>query len=126
MSDQQQPRRYTLRRHKGYRLPPNTIVVARPHEFGNPFRVKKAESGEGYVVLHPAGITLSPFDDLASAQTFAVEWFHQSIKASRHEVPSVTTIIEKLRGKNLACWCGPRAVCHGDLLLRIANPGIVL
>jgi hypothetical protein len=30
-----------------------------------------------------------------------------------------------LRGKNLACWCGPRYPCHGDVLLKIANaPGI--
>lgn len=26
-----------------------------------------------------------------------------------------------LRGKNIACWCGPRDVCHGDVLLEIAN-----
>jgi hypothetical protein len=26
-----------------------------------------------------------------------------------------------LRGKNLACWCGPRDPCHGDVLLDIAN-----
>jgi hypothetical protein len=26
-----------------------------------------------------------------------------------------------LRGKNLACWCGPRQPCHGDVLLEIAN-----
>jgi hypothetical protein len=26
-----------------------------------------------------------------------------------------------LRGKNIACWCRPRDVCHGDVLLEIAN-----
>jgi len=30
--------------------------------------------------------------------------------------------IHKLRGKNLACWCKPGAVCHADVLLKIANP----
>ena len=31
--------------------------------------------------------------------------------------------IEKLRGKNLACWCKckPDALCHADVLLEIAN-----
>ena len=26
-----------------------------------------------------------------------------------------------LRGKNLACWCGLRDPCHGDVLLEVAN-----
>ena len=28
--------------------------------------------------------------------------------------------LDELRGRNLVCFCGPRA-CHGDLLLRLAN-----
>lgn len=28
---------------------------------------------------------------------------------------------EELRGKNLACWCGPDAHCHADVLLELAN-----
>jgi hypothetical protein len=30
-------------------------------------------------------------------------------------------VLPALRGKNLACWCGPRDPCHGDVLLEIAN-----
>lgn len=29
--------------------------------------------------------------------------------------------LEPLRGKHLICWCAPRR-CHGDTLLRLANP----
>jgi hypothetical protein len=29
--------------------------------------------------------------------------------------------IGELRGKTLGCWCAPKA-CHGDILLRLANP----
>ena len=28
--------------------------------------------------------------------------------------------LDELRGRNLVCFCAPRA-CHGDLLLRLAN-----
>jgi len=28
--------------------------------------------------------------------------------------------LEKLRGKNLGCWCAPCG-CHGDILLRLIN-----
>jgi Domain of unknown function (DUF4326) len=27
----------------------------------------------------------------------------------------------KLRGKNIACYCGPLRPCHGDVLLELAN-----
>ncbi len=40
-----------------------------------------------------------------------------------HLVPRadlVRHVRNTLRGKNLACWCAPRA-CHGDVLLRVAN-----
>lgn len=30
--------------------------------------------------------------------------------------------IPRLQGKNLACWCGPDATCHADVLLELANP----
>jgi hypothetical protein len=29
--------------------------------------------------------------------------------------------IGDLRGKNLACWCGPDQPCHADVLLEMAN-----
>lgn len=29
--------------------------------------------------------------------------------------------VRELRGKNLACWCGPDAECHADVLLELAN-----
>jgi hypothetical protein len=30
--------------------------------------------------------------------------------------------LEELRGKDLACWCGPdEARCHADVLLELAN-----
>jgi hypothetical protein len=31
--------------------------------------------------------------------------------------------LDPLRGKNLACWCGPDQPCHADILLELANKG---
>ena len=28
-----------------------------------------------------------------------------------------------LRGKDVCCWCGPGDPCHGDVILKRANPG---
>ena len=33
------PKRIQLSRKKGFKLPPNTVVVSRPSRWGNPFRV---------------------------------------------------------------------------------------
>jgi hypothetical protein len=29
--------------------------------------------------------------------------------------------VKPLRGKDLACWCGPDQECHADVLLELAN-----
>lgn len=91
------PKRIQLSRKKGWRLPPNTINVARPSKWGNPFRVE--EYGRwGAVDRFRVFMTLRP--------------------AVRGKMLNV----EELRGKNLACWCGPDQLCHADVLLELANP----
>lgn len=45
--------RVQLRRVKGWRMPPNTVVVARPTILGNPFRVFKTKAEiEPYQVVY--------------------------------------------------------------------------
>jgi hypothetical protein len=36
------------------------------------------------------------------------------------EQANLMAALPELRGKDLACWCAPKA-CHGDVLLRLAN-----
>lgn len=33
----------------------------------------------------------------------------------------LAAVRQGLRGRDLACWCGPDAPCHADVLLRLAN-----
>ena len=87
-------RRVQLSRKKGWRLPPNTVVVSRPSRWGNPFKADWPEGGKdrdwavsafrGWIYYHPWDVT-------------------------------------PLRGKNLACWCPLDQPCHADVLLEIAN-----
>jgi hypothetical protein len=43
-------------------------------------------------------------------------------KYERHLVDSgLINDVRELRGKDLVCWCAPLP-CHGDVLLRLANP----
>lgn len=39
------PERIQLKRARGFRLPPNTVIVARPSQWGNPFRYRDESSG---------------------------------------------------------------------------------
>jgi hypothetical protein len=89
------PKRIQLSRRKGWRMPPNTVSVARPGKWGNPFRVGK---------------------DAANAAQ-AVALFRDWAIAPYGSVPDPT----ELRGKNLACWCPLDQPCHADVLLELAN-----
>lgn len=93
------PHRIQRKRTKNWRLPANAVSVTRPGRWGNPFRV---------------GL-LSEFGDVPDAET-AVAFYRASITDEFR-----AEIIRELRGKNLACWCAPGAVCHADVLLEIAN-----
>lgn len=91
MTDAVAPYRVQLRRTKGWRMPPNTVKVARPSPFGN-----------------YAGPTKQDFDDdLASMSNADRAFFMDRVK--------------ELRGKNLACFCPLDRPCHADTLLELAN-----
>ena len=105
------PKRIQRRRTKGWKMPPNTIAVTRPNKWGNPFRVG---------MVFPVGDYLCTIKTPAEA----VALFRAFVECR----PSrVKLIREKLRGKNLACWCplidkdGHPCPCHADVLLEIAN-----
>jgi hypothetical protein len=100
------PERITLSRAKGWRMPPNTVSVARGpgRIWGNPHKV-------GEVVF---GHSLSAADVVESFRA----WLYA--EAFEHG-QTVTEFTAVLRGKNLACWCKPGDPCHADVLLELAN-----
>lgn len=80
---------------------PDAIYIGRPSVWGNPFShmektvaVYKTETREEAVVKYE-------------------EWL-----LSQKDL--VSRVKSELKGKDLVCWCAPRA-CHGDVLLKIAN-----
>ncbi len=107
-----QPGRIQLSRKKGWRLPPNTVVVSRPHRWGNPFKVG------GYAeVPNSRGSTLRLIRDRASA----VRWFKAMLRQGKTPPFALANMRSELAGKNLACWCPLGEPCHADVLLRLAN-----
>ena len=98
------PQRIQLSRRKGFRLPPNTVVVARPSRWGNPFRVGPDRTQSEAVWAFESWLTTAHCDaGIPDRKAWIL----------RH--------LGELRGKNLACWCKPGTSCHADVLLRLAN-----
>lgn len=93
-------KRIQLSRGKGWRLPPDTIVVARPTPWGNPFRVGD-QSPDGGVI---------------GSREEAVALYREHVAG-----PPAGHDYDELRGKDLACWCPLDGPCHADVLMERAN-----
>lgn len=106
------PRRVKLSRKKGWRLPPNTVTVARPTPWGNPF-VKGRDGAAA--------------DCVARYRRLMQGEIATDVQASAEEQQRVLAHVRQhvhtLRGRNLACWCPLDGPCHADTLLELANGG---
>lgn len=124
------PQRIQLSRAKGWKMPPNTVKVARPTRWGNPYwDVRRyglglcvalfRETAQGF--WNPQLVDNLP-DHYAR---WIYEAHHEWLKRiGGHPVELARS---ELRGKNLACFCplvdvhGNVMPCHADVLLSIAN-----
>jgi hypothetical protein len=99
----EKPVRITLERKRGWRIPANSVKVARPGPWGNPFVVTEDRS------------------QAEAVQAFRIWLTQEYVTAGLpHRKNWILENLPKLRGKHLACWCktGP---CHADVLLELAN-----
>lgn len=94
-------------------MPANTVNVARPGKWGNPFIVgvhgTQLQCFELFLALCHGYLCIS----IDRACIKRQEAFHAYAKEHLNE----------LRGKNLACWCAKDKPCHADILLRMVNGG---
>ena len=113
------PMRIQLSRAKGWRMPENTVNVARGpgRIWGNPFTVAALrDAGFSGSDGGLAVICANAFKDwLAGSER---DWMGPQSEAARE---AILASLPDLRGKNLACWCSPGCPCHADVLLEIAN-----
>ena len=74
--------------------PADAVYVGRPSPWGNPFRAGRDGTREEVINLFEA--------------------------YARKMLTKKPDWLEPLKGKDLVCWCAPKA-CHADVLLRLAN-----
>jgi hypothetical protein len=107
-------RRIQLSRQRGWRKPENTVVVARPTKWGNPFRVgvhgTRADCLEKF--RRCASEFPIPQDRLRLWRDAGGDTAVLLMVASR--------LLPQLRGRDLACWCPLDVACHADILLELA------
>jgi len=117
------PARIQLKRTKGWRLPENTIVVSRPSKFGNPFTIASARD-VGYKGSDAdlAAMCVDNFREWLTMPLTQSLWWGEKSEASRE---AIITGLDSLKGKNLSCWCKPGAPCHAEVLLELANKGVM-
>lgn len=117
MSDDS-PRRVQLSRRKGWRMPDNTVSVARPTKWGNPFVVNHPNGPASLRKPMDARLAVAAFRSMVTKEG---AWFSEPLPWPKGKIPAQLTTIEdvrrELRGKNLACWCAPGQPCHADVLL---------
>ena len=94
-----EPTRIQLKRTKGWRMPPDTVKVDRSTRWGNPFSHAALEA-----------------DGQCGCRTCQVASFERSLSDEGREA-----IRRELSGKSVACWCALDQMCHGHILLAIAN-----
>ncbi len=90
-------------------MPSNTLSVARPSAWGNPYRVGDMDHQTGEIIK----------DAAHAVRLFRQRWFEGDDPAWKATMRAAA--IEELRGKNLACFCRLDQPCHADVLLEIAN-----
>ena len=104
-------------------MPPNTVSVARPTKWGNPFRVgmrmcdlRIMYAGQcvpGYTHHLPSTFRI---DNQIAACAFK---FFIAFTPEGHELLAAAR--RELAGKNLACWCRLDNYCHADTWLDAVN-----
>jgi len=79
-----------------YKIPRNAVRVDRTTKWGNPYKLGKGITRQKVLKKYRRWITNN--DELMCC-------------------------LDELRGKDLCCWCAPKA-CHADILLELANKGV--
>lgn len=92
------PKRIQRQRTKGWRMPEGAVYVGRPSRWGNPWAA-------------------SVFGNQRAVDRFRA-WLDGM---ARMHPTQYATLLDPLRGHDLACWCPLDQPCHGDTLLELAN-----
>lgn len=108
--------RIQRKRTKGFKLPPNTLVITRGTPFGNQWKVEQASCGCYYV---SDGIESHLFVNKSTSVLHAVKFFKKELTPELKQ-KFIDTCVKK-NIQHLACFCSVDSPCHGDVWLDVWN-----
>jgi hypothetical protein len=118
--------RIQRKRAKGWKMPPNTVYVGRPTLWGNPFVVGRDGTLAECIDFYRRGLIAAhavwfggPYSLLSDDNAALYDAWEEA--APHLQAIFIAEGLEKLKGKNLACWCPLDQPCHADVLLELAN-----
>lgn len=105
------PKRIQMSRQHPWRADnPDAVIVARPSQWGNPFKV----GSMAMIESDWRGVRVTIEYEMTAA--LAVELYRQRFIYDARDIRTA------LAGRDLACWCPLDQPCHADVLLALANP----
>ena len=116
------PERIQRKRTRGWKMPEGAVYVGRPTKWGNKYRAGDSAKNLGIGILFDTGLIEAVQADhdhkITVEEAVLLYRFYiiDRIQKNRHYYN-----IERLKGKDLACWCKPGDICHADVLLELAN-----
>lgn len=90
------PERIQRKRTKGFRLPPNTVCVTRPHEWSNPYKIGSPD-------VPDAETAVRLYRENFNRGTWSKQLAHEALDGYEY----------------LACWCKIGNPCHVDVLIDV-------
>jgi hypothetical protein len=117
------PVRIQRKRTKGWKAPAGAVYVGRGTPWGNPAVIGSwmclgdPDLGSRFKMSWTRTDAANATERYEHIQTAAqaVDWFRRFLVANQ------IRDLEKLRGKDLMCFCKPDQPCHADVLLELAN-----
>lgn len=109
------PKRIQRKRSKGWRMPEGAVYVGRPSKWGNDYIAGQ----RCYVHRIRAFVRVRDADHAVAL--YRAEWEHWLATDTLADGRSPYHAFDRIRGKDLVCWCPLSSPCHADILLDLAN-----
>ena len=108
------PQRIQRKRTKGWRIPEDAVYVGRPTDYCNPWTITDAKAW---------GVPGGDGEHRRWAVSKYADELMERGGTGEIEFVTIAEIRDRLRGRDLVCWCPLDQACHADVLLEIANGG---
>lgn len=122
-------------------MPEGAIYVGRPSRWGNPYQVGAVvvqPTNDYAPIANPHCEHLAPARSSTPCEVERISWRSGSYRQTWFVIEDAATAVRLfrelceyegydmsgLRGHDLACWCPLDQLCHADVLLDLANPGL--